>query len=446
MTPSRHFSDSVRVIVLATIASLGTDSWAEDWPQWMGPRRDGTWNETGLIETFPEAGPKVVWRTPVAGGYSGPAVVGDRVYHTDFVRTEGDARNDPGVRNEVKGEERVSCFDATTGELVWQHRYPRNYKISYPAGPRATPTVDGDRVYTLGAEGDLLCLNTTDGKVIWSKHFPTDYSAPTPVWGFCSHPLIDGEKLICLVGGPGSVVVAFNKLTGEEIWKALSAPDAGYAPPTLIEAGGVRQLIAWHPESINSLDPETGKVYWSIPLKPDYGMSIMAPRKEGDFLFASGIGNVAALLKLGSDAPTAEVAWRGQGNTSIYCSNSTPVVVDGVMYGTDCRAGSLRATEFETGKRLWETYDLTASHRPTNHGTVFLVRTGDRFFLFSETGDLAIARLSAEKYEEISRAHVIEPTGEAFGRPVVWTHPAFANRCAFIRNDKELICVSLAAE
>jgi outer membrane protein assembly factor BamB len=175
-------------------------------------------------------------------------------------------------------------------------------------------------------------------------------------------------------------------------------------------------------------------------------MSIMAPQKEGDFLFASGIGNVAALLKLGSDSPTAEVAWRGQGNTSIYCSNSTPVIVDGVMYGTDCRAGSLRATEFETGKRLWETYDLTASHRPTNHGTVFLVRTGDRFFLFSETGDLAIARLSAEKYEEISRAHLIEPTGEAFGRPVVWTHPAFANRHAFIRNDKELICVSLAAE
>ncbi|HTN76598.1 MAG TPA: PQQ-binding-like beta-propeller repeat protein, partial [Pirellulaceae bacterium] len=244
--------------------------------------------------------------------------------------------------------------------------------------------------------------------------------------------------------GEGSVAVAFDKDTGKELWKALSAPDAGYCPPTMIEAGGTRQLLIWHPKSLNSLDPATGKVYWSLPLEPAYGMSITAPRQAGDFLYASGIGGVATLFKLDRTKPAAEVVWEGERKSALYCANSTPLVDNGVLFGTDCDTGALRGVELATGKRLWETFAATTGTRRASHGTAFLVKNGDRFLLFSETGDLIIAKLTAAGYEEISRAAVVEPTSEAFGRPVVWSHPAFANKCCFARNDKEIVCVSLA--
>lgn len=418
---------------------------AEDWPQFMGPNRDDHWTESGILEKFPESGPKVLWRTPIAGGYAGPAVVAGKVFVTDYVKESGDAGNNPGTRNDLGGRERVLCLNAADGKVVWKHEYACPYKISYPAGPRATPAVDGDKVYTLGAEGNLFCLNTATGKPVWSKDLKSVYHIEAPVWGFCGHPLVDGKKLICLVGGEGSVAVAFDKETGKELWRALSATEPGYCPPTMITAGGTRQLLIWHPQSINGLDPETGKVYWSVPLAPNYGMSIMAPRKSGDYLFASGIGSVGALLKLDKDKPGAEVVWRGTRNDAVYCANSTPMIDNGVIYGADCDKGCLRAVQLSDGKRLWETLaPTTGGTRFLKHGTAFLVKNGDRYFLLSETGDLIIAKLSAEKYEELSRAHVIDPTGEAFGRTVEWSYPAFANKCVYVRNDREIVCVSLA--
>jgi outer membrane protein assembly factor BamB len=227
------------------------------------------------------------------------------------------------------------------------------------------------------------------------------------------------------------------------LWKALSASEPGYAPPSIITAAGVRQLLIWDADKLNSLDPETGKVYWSEPLKPNYGMAIMAPRKSGDYLFASGIGKVGALFKLKQDKPGVEVVWRGQAKTAVYAANSTPLIEDDMIYGTDCDTGLLTAVDLESGQRLWETAKPTTGERRAGHGTAFLVRHGDQHFLFSETGDLILAKLSREGYEELGRFHVLEPTGEAFGREVVWSHPAFADQALFARNDKELVCVSL---
>lgn len=423
----------------------GASAVADDWPQWMGPTRDGVWQETGIVDKFPDDGLTVMWRVPIHGGYAGPAVASGRVFVTDYVRKEGDAANDPGKKTELQGTERVLCLDAATGAELWKHEYDCPYKISYACGPRATPTVDGDRVYTLGAEGNLFCFEAVTGKVLWSKELKKEYHTAAPHWGFAGHPLVDGDKLICLVGGEGSVVVAFDKLTGNELWKALSvSQEAGYCPPSIIEAGGTRQLIVWTPDDVNSLDPESGKVYWSAPLKPQYGMSIMMPRQSGDYLFASGIGEVGALLKLDVNKPAASIAWQGTPKNAVYCANSTPVIVNGTMYGVDCKGGQLRAVEFETGKRLWETTEPTTGDRRGGHGTAFLVRNGKTFFLFSETGDLILARLTPQKYTEISRFHVLEPTGECFGRPVVWSHPAFAEKSMFARNDKEIVRVSLA--
>jgi len=415
----------------------------EDWPQWLGPQRDGVWRETGILEKFPANGPTVLWRTPLDGGYSGPAVAAGRVYVTDYVST-GDKTPDPGTRNELVGKERVHCLDAKTGQMIWRHEYDCPYKISYPAGPRCTPTVAGGKVYTLGAEGNLFALDAATGKVVWSRELKKDYQTTSPVWGFTGHPLVDGQKLICLVGGAGSVVVAFDKDTGAELWKSLSAKEAGYCAPSIIEAGGKRQLLMWHPQAINGLDPETGKVYWTAPLEPLYSMSIQSPRKLGDLLYAGGIGDQAVALKLASDKPAVSEVWRGEKTTGVYPTCSPPFLEDGVIYGA-CQQGHFRAVDLATGKRLWETFAPTTGKRFASSGSVFFVKNGDRFFMLGESGDLIIARLSRDKYDELARVHVIDPTGDAFGRRVVWSHPAFANRAMYARNDKEIICVSLAS-
>jgi outer membrane protein assembly factor BamB len=431
------------IVICGWFASL---SLAGDWPQWLGPGRDDVWHESGIVERFPEGGPKILWRVPLAGGYSGPAVAGGKVFVTDYVRTSGVAANDPSQRVESSGKERVVCLRAGDGQELWRYEYDRAYRISYPSGPRCTPTVSGGKVYTLGAEGDLLCLDAESGKLLWYRDLKKEYIIDAPVWGFCGHPLVEGDKLFCLVGGAGSLAVAFNKDTGKEIWRALSAsPDAGYCPPKLIEAGGRKQLLIWHPQALNSLNPETGEVYWSERLDPQYGMACSTPQQSGDFLYVSAIGRCAALFKLDRNRPAAEVAWIAKPNMAVFCSNSTPAIDGPCIYGNDCEVGNLRAVELMTGKRLWETFaPTTGGQRRESHGTAFITKNGDRYFLFSETGDLIIARLSPAKYEEISRAHLLEPTNEAFGRPVVWNHPAYADKCVFVRNDKEIVCASLA--
>lgn len=435
--------DRALLVLMILFASLAR---ADEWPHWLGPQRDSVWREKGIVQRFPKAGLPIKWRTEVGLGYSGPAVAGGKVYLTDYQLAGGTIENNPGGRGNLQGKERVLCFDAATGKQLWKQEYRRAYSISYPGGPRCTPTVDGDKVYTLGAEGDLFCLNAGTGNVIWKKSLTEEYSVQTPIWGFAAHPLIVDDLLYCLVGGRESVAVAFDKNTGREVWHALSATEPGYCPPTLIEHAGVKQLLIWHPQSLNSLNPRTGEVYWSISLAPSYGMSITMPRKAGNVLYVSGIGDAAMLVSLDGKQPAAEIAWRGTPKNAVYCGNSTPLILDGTIYAADCQYGALRAVDLATGERLWETFEPTSGgNRRVSHGTCFLVRHEDRCFLFSETGDLILARLSPKGYEELDRFHVLEPTNECFGRSVVWSHPAFAQRCVFARNDKELVCVDLAS-
>lgn len=438
------------VVVLGLLAIAAPDALSDDWPQWMGPSRDGVYAEAGIIESIPAEGLPVKWRVPVAAGYSGPAVAGNRVFLTDYVLQSGQAFNDPGKRATLQGQERVHCFDATTGESLWQHSYDRPYSISYPNGPRCTPTVDEDRVYCLGSEGDLLCLNVDDGEVVWKRNFVNDFGVTIPIWGLSSHPLVDGELLICMVGGPGQTVVAFDKLSGEVRWKALDASAIGYAPPSIIEAGGKRQLLVWHADAIVSMNPADGTQYWSVDIKPSYEMSLTRPQRDGDLLYASGIHSEAVMLRLHDDQPAVTELWRGERNAAVYCSNSTPLLRDGVIFGTDCNVGKLIAVDALSGKRFWETFAATQPEekRFIKHGTAFLTRLADtdRYLLMSETGDLIIATLTADGYAEHGRFHVVEPTAEAMGRKVVWSHPAYAHRTAFVRNDEELVAVDIAAQ
>jgi outer membrane protein assembly factor BamB len=415
---------------------------ALDWPQWMGPGRDNVWREEGLLEKFPPDGPTVVWRTPIAGGYAGPAVCDGRVFVTDYA-TSDDVKISNFERKESTGVERVLCLDEATGNELWRFEYPVTYTISYPAGPRCTPTVAGQRVYTLGAEGHLFCFDVETGQVVWQKNFPADYGAKTSMWGYASAPLVDGSKLICVVGGPGSHAVAFDLETGDEIWRSITASDQGYSPPTIIQAGGQRQLILLRPDAVSSVDPESGEQYWSLPYEATSGSVIMSPVVSGDYLYVGGYNNKSLLMKLARDKPGAEVVWGNKAKHGISPVNVQPIVEGDVLYGVD-GGGELMAVALPSGERMW-TSPAPISERRAGSGTAFLVRQQDRYWMFNDSGDVIIARLSREGYEELDRAHVIEPTNVAFGRDVVWCMPAFANRRMYVRNDKECICVDLAA-
>jgi len=438
--------------ILTTLLILAYAAWGNDWPQWLGPRRDGVWRETGILKEFPPAGLNVRWRTAIRAGYAGPAVAGGRVYVMDRVLAPRDSKPaDPFQRGHLPGSERVLCLNEADGRILWQHEYTCSYNISYPAGPRATPTVHDGKVHTLGAEGNLCCLDAQTGKALWSRELKKDYGVEAPVWGFAGHPLIDGHKLICLVGGSGSVAVAFDKDTGKELWRALSAKEPGYAPPMIYEAGGRRQLILWHPEALNSLDPETGKVYWSRPFTSKTGLSIATPRKLGDLLLVTSFYNGSLMMRLDADQPIATELWRGKSTSErntdgLHSIIPTPFLEDGHIYGV-CSYGQLRCLKADTGERLWETLKATTpNEKETRWANAFLIKHGDRFFLPNEKGDLIIARLTPKGYEEISRTRLLDPTNRDPGRDVVWSHPAFANRCIYARNDKEIVCASLAEQ
>ena len=422
---------------------------ADDWGQWMGPTRDGIYHESGLVDSIPESGLKVKWRTPVNGGYAGPAVADGKVFVFDYSMEGGDAFNEPGKRANLQGRERLVALNESDGKEIWRHEYECPYSISYPAGPRCTPTVDGDRVYILGSEGDLHCLKTDNGELLWKKSLKNDFSAEVPMWGFAAHPLVDGDTLYTMVGGDGQGVVALDKMTGEVKWKALDSK-AGYCPPTIIEHGGVRQLIVFHPTAVVSLNPTDGAQYWSIPIEPKYEMSICRPMIDGNYLYVSGIGNASVMIELNPNKPEAKELWRGNPKNSVYGATATPLFVDGVLYGSDCHIGKFLAVDAKDGSRLWETFDATRPEedRRINHGTGFATRLGksNRYLIMSEVGDLVLAELTREKYKSLGRFHVLEPTGEAHGRKVVWSHPAYANTTAYIRNDEEIVAVSLAKE
>ena len=207
--------DLVVMVILAFVLAAPLN--AEDWAQWRGSDRLGIWTESGILESFPEDGLQIKWRTPVRSGFSGPSVADGRVFLLDW-------QEDPLSRT-MDGTERIVAFDEQTGELLWAHEWETTYRMlmaSYAVGPRSTPTVDGDRVYAVGSTGRLFCLDVESGAVIWSKDYIEEYDTSVPTWGIASSPLVDGDKLITVVGGePDALVVAFNKRSGEELWRAV---------------------------------------------------------------------------------------------------------------------------------------------------------------------------------------------------------------------------------
>ena len=412
---------------------------ADEWPQWRGENREGVWNETGIIEKFEEPEIPIRWRVPIGSGYSGPSVAEGRVYVTDRVA-------------KPKQMERVHCFDWETGESIWSYSYDCIYKIDYTAGPRATVTVQDGLAYALGAMGHLHCFDAATGEIVWKRDLNAEYNINMPTWGIASAPIVEGDHLIVQIGGkPNACIVAFDRKTGEEKWKALD-DNASYSAPIVITQAGERVLVCWTSTNVVALDPQTGALHWLYTFAAEGVISAIAtPTFYRNELFVAQFQRGALLLKLLPDALEVELGWyrtgKNEQNTdAIHPAMSTPVRIGDYIYGVDSY-GELRCLDAGNGDRIWE--DLSAV-RKARWSTIHFVRhpvsANNRVWMFNEHGELLITELSPEGLNIISRAKLIEPTRDQLNRRggVTWAHPAFAYKHVFARNDKELVCANLA--
>jgi outer membrane protein assembly factor BamB len=422
----------------------------------MGPQRDGVWRETGIIQGFGSNGPPVLWRVPVKAGYVGPAVAGGKVFLLD--REPGavpERKKGERALPQTPGTERVVCLDAASGRLLWEQAYDCPYQIAYPSGPRATPVVDEGRIFVLGAMGDLQCREAGDGRLVWAHRLPSEYHTEPPVWGYASHPLLDGERLVCAVGGTGSALVAFHRDTGKEIWRALTAQEIGYAPPVLREVAGRRQLIFWHPDAVTGLDPATGAVLWTQPYpvggRPQRPEVVIAmPRFDGDRMLLTSFYQGSMLVRVPKAGEEPQVVWNRQSSKQsemtegLHTVMSTPVIQDGHAYGL-CAFGELRCLDLRTGDRKWESLELFGGEGGF-FAHAFIVQRGDQYWFWNDHGELAVGRMSTEGLRLTGKAKLLATTENTRGRDVLWCHPAFAHRRAYMHNGREMICVDLAVE
>jgi len=412
----------------------------DDWPQWRGPERDGVWRETGLIEKFSEPQLEIVWRKKISSGYSGPTVADGRVFVFDRV-TEG-----------TQQTERVHCFDARSGDGLWMHSYDCPYiGVNYPAGPRGSITIHEGRAYALGTMGNFHCFEAATGDILWSKDLNREYKIHMPIWGIACSPLIEKDLVIVQIGGAdGANLVAFDKKTGNERWKALDDP-ASYSSPIVIDQAGKRVLVCWTGSRLVGLDPTNGNLHWEHPMPPkDFVRNCASPVWVEDSILLTSFFGGAAMFRLEQKKLAIEKVWRRVGPSEketdgLHTNFAEPIIQGDHIYGCDSY-GQLRCLKASTGERVWEDLEVIPQQR---WSTLRFIPNGDRVWMFTELGDLIIGRLSPQGFEETSRAHLLEPTTEQLPSRrggVCWSYPAFAYQHVFARSDEEIVCASLKAE
>jgi outer membrane protein assembly factor BamB len=391
----------------------------EDWPQWRGPRGDGTWHAPQIAKTWPSNGLRALWKQPIGDGFAGVVVAGGKVFVAD-------RKTDP---EEV---ERLLAFDAATGRPAWSDSYSVQYgKLDYGTGPRAAPTIHDGRVYTLGAVGHVRCLDAQTGRIVWSHDCMREFDAKLSEWGFAASPVVyRGLVVFHVAARPGGCFIAFDRFDGHEVWRSGDDP-AGYATPLLIDHGDEAQLIGWTPEHVVGISPATGELEWSIAYKVTYGVSIATPICQEALVFVSGYWEGSKAIRLGANRSKVELAW--EENKNLRGLMSQPIYRSGHAYLLD-KVHGLTCFKLATGEKLWDDENRLTPRGRNPQASLVWLGAGDTALALNSEGELIQARLTPERYEELARAKIIGPT---------WAHPAYAGRCVFARDDQELVCVEL---
>jgi outer membrane protein assembly factor BamB len=392
--------------LISTLASA-----AEDWPRWRGPNADGGWNPKDIPADIARKEPVRLWKKELSAGFGGVTTSNGRVYVMDRLKTPREI-------------ERILCFDAESGTNIWQHSWEVSYgSMDYGTGPRSSVNISDGKAYALGATGVALCLDAVTGQVIWQVDTVKTFGAKIPTWGFAASPVIDGNRVLLHVGAKAGSVIALDKTYGKEVWRGGPDP-AGYCTPEIISHGGTRQLIAWGPEHVQSLDPDSGRVNWLFPYKITYGVSIAQPLYHDGILLVSGYWHGAKALQL---EKSATMLWENQ--TEICGLMSAPLYKDGVVYMLDKTRG-LQAFELKTGRILWsDDNTLTPKESNPQMSLVWMQESTNLAALINANGELVYVTLKPDKREELARWQIIGKT---------WAHPAFAGNRVFARSDKEL--------
>lgn len=381
-----------------------------EWHQWRGPKRDGISRETNLLTNWPSSGVPLLWKVPGGDGFSSLAVSEGRLY----------------TMVDRDGAEWVICLDTETGMELWKVRSADSYK-EYQGGngPRSTPTIDQERVYTLGATGALFCLDKKSGKVEWQRNILQDFGAENLHWGTSTSPLVEGELLLVNVGAPGASVVAFNKHNGEVVWKTLD-DIAGYSSPIAITVDGVREIVFFGGKSIFGVSPQDGSLHWRHPWMTLSEMNIATPIFSDPYLFvASGRGTGSGVFRLGrnGDSVKADVVWS---DTIMQNHFNSCVLIEGHVYGFD--NSILKCVRLEDGETVW-------ADRSVGKGA--LIAAQGHLFIVGERGMVGVAEASPEAYREVGRMQVLEYKS--------WTPPALSGGKLFIRDQKNIACLDLRA-
>jgi outer membrane protein assembly factor BamB len=404
-------------MVLVALALHGAAS-AADWPQWRGPKRDGKSEEKGLLKQWPETGPRLLWQVKDAGGgYSTPAVVGERLYL---------------LGNRGNAEEFVQARAVADGKVLWTTPIGKvgnpQQQPSYP-GARSTTTVDGDVLYALGSDGDLACIETASGKVKWAKNLRKDFGGNPGTWAYSESPLVDGDKLLVTPGGAEATIVALKKDTGDVLWKSAvpGGDNAGYASILPIEAAGKKQYVQFLEKGLVGIDAQTGKFLWRYEgTAKGSPANIPTPvARDGLVYSATNMGG-AGLVKLtaaGDGVKAEQVYFEKKLPTAIGGS----VVVADNMYGTTNT--SLMCVEFATGKVKW-------SDRGIGGGAVLYA--DGLLFLHGDKGEVALVEATPEAYREKGR--FTPPDAPNLGKPQAWAYPVVANGKLYIRDAESVWC------
>jgi outer membrane protein assembly factor BamB len=397
-------SNALLVFLLA-FATVGR---ANDWPRWRGPAIDGISKETGWLAQWPQGGPKRLWEGSVGVGYSSFSVSQGRVY----------------TLGNVKEVDTVFCFDAESGKDLWKHEYPCSSKDPNGYhGTRCTPTVDGDRVYTVSREGHFFCFDAAQGTVIWSKEFKKDFGANPPTWGYAGSPLIEKDWVLYEVGAGDAAVVAFNKKTGAVEWKNGS-DGAGYSSLIPFDLGGERMMAVFPKDNFVVRRMKDGSEVGRIPWKTSYGVNAATPIIDGKWIFiSSGYGYGCALLEV--SAGGLKEVWR---NKNMRNHVNSCVVWQGYLYGFD--EGELKCLDYKTGEVKWGTKAF---------GKGSLTLADGKLILYSQTGKLATAEPSPDGYKEISSVQIL--TGKD-----TWAVPVLANGRIYCRSLEKMVCLDVKGQ